>query len=42
MLSPGQFYAFPNNDLSDLYFTLNQKLGMGLPSFAGSTRVLGI
>jgi len=40
MLSPGNFYALPNNDLRDLYFTLNQKLGMGLTQFAGSTAVL--
>jgi hypothetical protein len=42
MLSPGHFYAFPNNDLSDLYYTLNRKLGMGLPNFAGSTTMLAI
>ncbi|HEX4620328.1 MAG TPA: DUF1552 domain-containing protein, partial [Myxococcaceae bacterium] len=42
MLSPGNFYAFPHNDISDLYFTLNKKLGAGLSSFGGSTTVLGI
>jgi hypothetical protein len=42
MLSPGNFYAFPNDDLSDLYFTINQKLGMGLASFGGSTKLLAI
>jgi hypothetical protein len=41
-LSPGNFYAFPNNDMSDLLFTLNTKLGMGLPSFGGSTTKLAI
>jgi len=41
-LSPGNFYSMQNNDLRDLYFTLNQKLGMGLPNWAGSTTALGI
>ena len=41
-LSPGNFYAFPNGDVSDLYFTLNKKLGMGLNSFGGSTTILPI
>jgi hypothetical protein len=40
MLSLGKFVALPNNDLSDLYFTLNSKLGMGLTSFGGSTTKL--
>jgi hypothetical protein len=42
MLSPGNFYFFPNNDLSDLYYTFNQKLGAGLSSFGGSTTVIAI
>ncbi len=40
MLSLGKFVSLPNNDLSDLYFTLNSKLGMGLTSFGGSTTKL--
>lgn len=42
ILSPGNFYALPNNDLKDLYYTLNKKLGMGLSSFGGSTTLLPI
>jgi hypothetical protein len=41
-LTPGNFYMQSGNDLSDLYFTLNQKLAMGLPSWAGSTKLLAL
>ena len=41
-LGLGRFVALPNNDLSDLYFTINSKLGMGLTSFGGSTTALAL
>jgi hypothetical protein len=41
-LTPGNFYNMAGSDLSDLYFTLNQKLGMGMPSWAGSTKILAL
>jgi hypothetical protein len=41
-LSPGNFYMMAGKDMSDLYFTLNQKLGMGMANWAGSTAMLGL
>ena len=41
-ITPGQFYAYPNNDLADLHYSINKKLGMGLASFGGSTTQLAL
>ncbi len=41
-LSPGQCYDFAAYDVADMYFTFNLKLGMGMPSFARSSKPIPI
>ena len=42
LINPGQFHYLPSADLKDLYYTIGQKMGVGLSSFRGRSTLVNI
>lgn len=40
VINPGNFYAYSNTDLKDLYYTIARKSGVNMGNFRGSTKMI--